>query len=240
MKKRLFFLLITVAVMLLMTACRGVEQSVVTGISPSVTAGESSALSPHAETEIEATEYLGQKLTPLDKQRTVALKGMQVIDRDSYRLTVDGLVDRPLSLSYADLLAYPQASRLNELECVEGWNFIAKWSGPELMSIFDDAGIKPEARIAIFYTSDVPEGYSSLDLDYIREKNIIIALKINDLTLPSERGFPFQVVAESKYGYKWAKWVVHIELSSNTDFRGYWESAGYSNKADAGGPAFGD
>jgi DMSO/TMAO reductase YedYZ molybdopterin-dependent catalytic subunit len=84
----------------------------------------------------------------------------------------------------------------------------------------------------------VPEGYSSLDLSYISEQNIIIALKLNDITLPDDRGFPFQVVAMSKFGYKWAKWVNRIELSANTNFKGYWESAGYNNNADITGPAF--
>jgi DMSO/TMAO reductase YedYZ molybdopterin-dependent catalytic subunit len=64
-------------------------------------------------------------------------------------------------------------------------------------------------------------------------------LRLNDITLPEDRGFPFQVVAESKYGYKWAKWVTGIELSADTGFLGYWESAGYSNNADIRGSGFG-
>jgi len=166
------------------------------------------------------------------------VSGVQVIDRESYRLSVDGLVERPLSLSYADLLALPQEARLMELDCVEGWDFTAKWSGPPLKALFERAGVKPEAKIVIFRTADVPDGYTSLDLTYILEYNIIIALKINDITLPPERGFPIQVAAMSKYGYKWAKWVTGIELSDNTAFRGYWESGGYNNSADVNGPAF--
>jgi DMSO/TMAO reductase YedYZ molybdopterin-dependent catalytic subunit len=171
--------------------------------------------------EVEATEFQGTILTPIKDQGNAALAGTQFIDKDTYRLTVDGLVDYPLTLSYADLLAYPQESRLMDLNCVEGWNFTAKWTGPELNSIFNDAKVKPEAKIAIFYTADVPTGYSSLDLNYIRDNDIIIALKLNDVTLPPDRGFPFQVVAQSKYGYEWAKWVTRIELSSNTSFLGY-------------------
>lgn len=188
--------------------------------------------------EVEAIEYQGIELTPIEKQNTNALSGIQEIDRETYTLTIDGLVENPLTLTYNDLLAYTQESWLMDLDCVEGWSFTAKWTGPELNTIFNDAGIKPEAKIAIFYTSDVPTGYSSLDIDYITENNIIIALKINDITLPPERGFPFQVVAKSKYGYKWAKWITRVELSSDTDFRGYWESLGYSNNAEVGGPAF--
>jgi len=185
--------------------------------------------------EVEATEFMGKKLTPISQQGNNALAGTQVINNETYRLVVDGLVDNPLNLSYADLLAYPQVSKLTDLDCVEGWGFTAKWTGPTLDSIFADAKVKPEAKIAIFYTADASEGYTSLDLSYIQEKNIIIALKDNDITLPPNRGFPFQVIAEGKYGYKWAKWVTRIELSADTSFRGYWESRGYSNDANITG-----
>ncbi len=185
--------------------------------------------------EVEATEFMGTQLTPISQQRNNALAGTQVINNETYRLVVDGLVDNPLSLNYTDLLAYPQVSKLADLDCVEGWGFTAKWTGPTLNSIFADAKVKPEAKIAIFYTADGPEGYTSLDLSYIQENNIIIALKDNDITLPPDRGFPFQVIAEGKYGYKWAKWVTRIELSADTSFRGYWESRGYSNDANITG-----
>ena len=195
--------------------------------------------SSNATGEVEATSYNGVKLTPIKDQLNNALQGTQYIDRDAYRLTVDGLVNKPLSLTYDDLLAYPQEVRLNTLNCVEGWDFIAKWTGPTLDSIFNTAGLKPEGKIAIFYTTDDTQGgFTSLDLSYIHDNSIIIALKINDITLSAERGFPFQVVANSKFGYKWAKWVTEIEISDNTSFRGYWESAGYNNNADINGPAF--
>jgi DMSO/TMAO reductase YedYZ molybdopterin-dependent catalytic subunit len=188
--------------------------------------------------EVEATEFQGKKLTPISQQRNNALAGTQNIDKDTYQLTVDGLVEKPLTLSYADLMAYPQESWLMDLDCVEGWNFTAKWTGPQLNSLFNDAKVKPEAKIVIFHTADDAKGYSSLDLSYIRDNNIIMALKLNDVTLPPARGFPFQIVAKSKFGYKWAKWINRIELSSDTNFRGYWESSGYNNNADINGPAF--
>jgi DMSO/TMAO reductase YedYZ molybdopterin-dependent catalytic subunit len=196
-------------------------------LAPIVACGKPPSAPPSGE--VEAKEFMGKKLTPISQQRNNALAGTQVIDRETYRLVVDGLVNNTLSLSYADLLAYPQVSKLADLDCVEGWGFTAKWTGPTLDSIFADAQVKPEAKIAIFYTADASEGYTSLDLNYIQENDIIIALKDNDITLPPNRGFPFQVVAEGKYGYKWAKWVTRIELSADTSFRGYWESRGYSN-----------
>ena len=187
--------------------------------------------------EIEATTFQGAKLTAISSQNNNALAGTQHIDQANYTLTIDGLVDHPLTLTYADLQAYPQISQLQTLQCVEGWSFPAEWTGPSLAAIFAAAGVQPSATIAIFHTSDVPAGYTSLDLNYIDSNNIIIALKDNNITLTADRGWPFQVVAEGKYGYKWAKWVTRIELSSNTNFRGYWESNGYNNNADVNGPA---
>lgn len=187
--------------------------------------------------ETEATEFMGQKLTPIAEQGNNALKGTQHLDRQTYRLSVDGLVENPLTLGYDDLLSYPVDSRLIVMPCVEGWDFTAKWTGPRLSAIFEDARVKPQAKIAIFHTGDEAQGYTSLGLSYLLEENVIIALKLNDVTLPVERGFPFQVVAEGKYGYKWAKWVTRIELSDK-DYRGYWEKAGYNNNADANGPGF--
>ena len=99
--------------------------------------------------EIEATEFQGIKLTPINKQNNNALAGTQHIDQATYRLTVDDLVDHPLSLSYADLQVYPQISQLMKLNCVEGWNFTAKWTGPSLSSIFNDAGIQQDTRLWI-------------------------------------------------------------------------------------------
>jgi DMSO/TMAO reductase YedYZ molybdopterin-dependent catalytic subunit len=211
MKAR-FIILITLAVVLLI-----------------VVAVHSQPHSAPPSGEVEAKEFMGEKLTPISQQRNNALAGTKVINNETYRLVVDGLADSPLSLSYADLLSYPQVSKLVYLPCVEGWGFTAKWTGPTLNSIFADAKVRPEATIAIFYTADDTNGYTSLLLDYIRGNNIIIALKDNDITLSPSRGFPFQVVAEGKFGYKWAKWVTRIELSANTNFRGYWESRGYSN-----------
>ena len=198
----------------------------------------SSSASGAAAKEVEATEFQGTKLTPISKQGNNALAGTQNIDRQTYRLIVDGLVENPLTLTYEQLAAYAQESWLMTFNCVEGWNFTAKWTGPQINSILKDAGIKPEAKIIIFHTTDVPNGYSSLDLDYIRDNNILLALKLNDVTLPAERGFPFQIAAKSKFGYKWAKWVVRMEVSSDINFRGYWETAGYNNNADENGPAF--
>jgi len=89
--------------------------------------------------------------------------------------------------------------------------------------------VDPQARTVIFSAYD---GYStSLPLNYLLENDILLAYKMNGVVLPPERGFPFQLVAESKLGYKWIKWVTRLEVSADEDYRGFWESRGYSNDA---------
>jgi DMSO/TMAO reductase YedYZ molybdopterin-dependent catalytic subunit len=113
---------------------------------------------------------------------------------------------------------------------VEGWSVAILWEGLLVKDLLAGAKVKPEAKVVIFYAYD---GYTtSLPLDYIMNNNILMAYKMNGVTLPPERGFPFELVAESKWGYKWEKWVTQIELSDDVNYRGYWERQGYSNSAD--------
>jgi DMSO/TMAO reductase YedYZ molybdopterin-dependent catalytic subunit len=228
MKTRSIILTLAFLAVLVLQACK--TTSPASSFIPPASSASSS--------EVEATEFMGTKLTPIDQQLNNALAGTQHIDKNTYILTIDGLVDNPLKLTYRDLLAFPQTSKLMSLNCVEGWSFTAKWTGPSLKELFTVAKVQAGAKVAIFHTTEVVAGYSSLDLSYINDRNIILGMKLNDINLPEDRGFPFQIVAESKFGYKWAKWITRIELSDNTNFRGYWESNGYNNNADIGGPAF--
>ncbi len=97
------------------------------------------------------------------------------------------------------------------------------------------AGVQPSAKVIIFRAHD---GYStSFPVEYVTEKPIMMAFKMNEVVLPPERGFPFQLVAEDKWGYKWIKWIEEIELSDDVEFRGYWEQRGYSNTGDRNRPS---
>ncbi|SFM20564.1 molybdopterin-dependent oxidoreductase [Methanolobus profundi] len=186
-------------------------------------------------TSNEATVFEGKTLTPIEEQRNNGIEGTQYIDEDTYELYIYGEVDEPVRLSYDELLAYPSVSRFVRLDCVEGWGFDAKWTGVTLNTLFNETGLSNNATTVIFYCED---GYTtSLELDYLVENDIMLAYELNDITLPADRGFPLQLVAEDKYGYKWAKWITSIEVTDEP-YKGYWETAGYSNSADVGGSAF--
>lgn len=176
----------------------------------------------------EVREYQGENLSSISSFRENSIKGPQYIDNQTYRLSVTGLVNNTLSLSYNQVLADFQAyKKVVTLHCVEGWSVKILWEGFLLEDLLRRAGADMNATTVIFRASD---GYSTaLPMDYIKDRKIMIAYKMNDLTLPPERGFPFQLVAESQIGYKWIKWLTSIEVSNDSGYLGTWESRGYSN-----------
>jgi hypothetical protein len=181
--------------------------------------------------EVEAKVFMNTTLEPISSQGNNAIIGTQIIDRGSYRLEVTGLVNKTLTLTYDDLLNFPAYSENAYMPCVEGWGFWAKWTGFRVTDLLDEAGVSKDGVYVVFYCAD---GYSTgLPLSYLRDNHILLAYGLNDVTLPADRGFPLQLVAESKYGYKWAKWIVKIDVV-NKEVQGYWESRGYTDSADVG------
>ncbi|MBS3749390.1 MAG: molybdopterin-dependent oxidoreductase [Candidatus Thermoplasmatota archaeon] len=180
---------------------------------------------------VEIREYQGEDLSSVQDFRENSIKGPQEIDEDDYQLKITGLVEKPKSYSYTEVLnrfqSYKKVVRLN---CVEGWSVDILWEGVLIEDILNEVEPTADAKIIIFHAED---GYTtSLSIDYIIENNLLMAYKMNNVTLPVERGFPFQLVAESKWGYKWIKWITEIELSSDESYEGYWEQRGYSNSAN--------
>jgi DMSO/TMAO reductase YedYZ molybdopterin-dependent catalytic subunit len=181
---------------------------------------------------VEIREYEGQKLSPISDFRENSIKGPQYMDDESYRLAVTGLVNNEIEYTYDDVINDHQLfEKVVTLYCVEGWDVTILWEGVLVKDLIEEAGVDSGAKVVIFYAYD---GYStSLPLDYVVENDILMAYKMNGVILPPERGFPFQLVAESKLGYKWIKWIEKIELSDDVNYRGYWESRGFSNDADS-------
>ena len=192
--------------------------------------GDTSETDLEELTKIEVTEYEGQDLSSLTDFRENSIKGPQYIDIDTYMLTIDGLVEQPASLSYDEVLDNQKYTKVVTLHCVEGWSVDILWEGVLLADLFEGVDVQESADTVIFYSED---GYStSLPLRTIMDKQLMIAYKMNGVVLPPERGFPFQLVAEDKLGYKWIKWITRIELSDDADFKGYWEQRGFDNEAD--------
>lgn len=178
--------------------------------------------------QVEVRSYQGKDLSSVNDFRENSIAGPQHINISTYQLTVTGLTNRTIVYSYDQILAkYPHYSKVVTLHCVEGWDATILWEGVLVRDILADAGANPRANTVILTAHD---GYTtSFPLTYFTQRDIIMAYRMNNITLPVERGYPFQLVAEDKWGYKWIKWIEKIELSDDPAYRGYWEQRGFSN-----------
>jgi len=155
-----------------------------------------------------------------------------------YRLEVGGLVEKPASLSLAELRALPSRTQITRHDCVEGWSAIGKWKGVRLSALLETVRPKPDARFVMFYCADPMEQdgtspyYESIDMDDAFHPQTILAYDLNDTTLPIPNGAPIRLRVERQLGYKHAKYVMRIELVQSFDRiaggkGGYWEDQGY-------------
>ncbi|MET0272725.1 MAG: molybdopterin-binding protein [Phenylobacterium sp.] len=157
-----------------------------------------------------------------------------------WKLVIDGLVERPMALSLAELRAQPARTQITRHDCVEGWSSIGKWTGARLGPLLDKAGLKPNARYIVFHCADALEQtldgtgqyYESIDLIDAYHPQSILAYDMNDQVLPVPHGAPVRLRVERQLGYKHAKYVMRIEaVESFADIGrgrgGFWEDRGY-------------
>ncbi len=144
----------------------------------------------------------------------------------SWRLTVDGLVEKPRTYGFAELVALARQEQVTDFHCVEGWSIEdVPWSGLHLSRLFDAAKVKPAATHVTFHT--VGGKYNeSLPLPVALEPRTMLAYGIAGATIPLKHGFPLRLVIPRLLGYKNAKYVERIELADQP-VNGYWVAAGY-------------
>jgi len=175
---------------------------------------------------------LGIVLTPNEKFFKIQKGRIPSVDIGAWRLTVDGYVEKSLSLSYDELSMLPQIKLIEVLECYDntpGGNLIgvAEWEGVLVRDLLEMAQPREGASTLLFYSLD---GYSTNHkIDYVRRMCVMLALKMNGVILPIEHGYPVRLVAPGMYGYKWAKWVYRVEVLREEKL-GYWEKRGYPSE----------
>jgi sulfoxide reductase catalytic subunit YedY len=131
------------------------------------------------------------------------------INVEKYRLVVDGAVENPLSLSYEDILAYPEKTDVVLLICPGFFVDNAQWSGVPVSLILEEAKPKPEAKEVRFHAGNYR---SVLTLEEAQRQGTYLAHHVNGQVLPNEHGFPLRLVAEGEYGSRWVKWLDRIEV----------------------------
>jgi len=133
------------------------------------------------------------------------------VDIEEYRLVIDGLVERPLSLTYGELLSRPQVSEVVLLICPGVFWDNARWTGTPLAPLLEEAGLQEGAKKVGFHALD---GYQrSLSLEEALAEGVFLAYQVNGETLLLEHGFPLRLVARHQYGGRWVKWLERIEVT---------------------------
>jgi len=158
---------------------------------------------------------------------------MPSFDRAGWRLRIDGLVRRPLELSYDELLALPKAEQVSTFHCVTGW-VVNKvhWGGVRFHDLLAQARPLPRAGALRFIAAEKPyDDY--LDLRQVGLRDVMLAYELDGKPLPREHGAPVRVVIPEMYGYKNVKWVERIQLVARPG-SGYWEQRGYDANAWVG------
>jgi DMSO/TMAO reductase YedYZ molybdopterin-dependent catalytic subunit len=133
------------------------------------------------------------------------------IDLKTYRLKLTGKVERPLSLSYDQVLKYPSLTETVLLICPGFFSNNGRWTGVNLKSLLQEAQVKKEAQYADVVGAQ--EKRVRIPLKLLDQKRIFLAYRVNGETLPRKHGFPLRLVYEDAYGSDWVKYVSEVVVA---------------------------
>ena len=156
-----------------------------------------------------------------------SIENTQHINLKSWRLTIEGLVEKPITLPFDEIESLPKKIQVKNFICVEGWGLDdQKWEGVHLKEIFSKVKISPKAKFVSFYATG-GQYKDSLSIQEAIEQETMLAYRLNGKGLLPENGFPLRLVIPRMYGYKGVKWVERIVFTEEQEI-GYWEQRGYS------------
>ena len=171
-------------------------------------------------------EFSRNQIQP-DELLINSFNGQPNLDPATYRLSVSGLVAKPLELNLADLAALPQQECIIRHVCVEGWSAIVAWGGVRLADVLELAHVSNLGHYVYFDSAD--GYYESWDMASAMHPQTLLVTHMNGDPLPVQNGAPVRLAAPIKLGYKNSKWVTGIRVVSTleADRKGYWEDQGY-------------
>jgi DMSO/TMAO reductase YedYZ molybdopterin-dependent catalytic subunit len=143
-----------------------------------------------------------------------AFRRHQASGFSDWRLTVDGMVARPASLTLADLRAFPVRSQITEVACEEGWSYIAEWIGTPLHEVLHQAGLLPPVRYIVYFSIE-PGWWESIDMADAMHPQTILTLGMNDGDLPVSFGGPLRLRVPRQLGYKSVKYITRITATDS-------------------------
>ncbi|HEY3920873.1 MAG TPA: molybdopterin-dependent oxidoreductase [Gaiellaceae bacterium] len=179
------------------------------------------------------SQLLGN-LFPVGGWRIYTISGsMPVFDTKAWRLDIGGLVGKPRSFTYDEVLALPQSHQVSDFHCVTGWTVRnVRWTGVRFKDVLDLVEPMPEAKAIEFTSLEIPYT-DSLTLEQVRLHDVMLAVGMDGAPLSRPHGSPMRVVIPEMYGYKGVKWLTSMKLVSHEP-TGYWEGLGYDQNAWVG------
>ncbi len=172
-------------------------------------------------------------ITPNEEFYVTSYRSPPTIRVNDWSLSIKGLVERPVTLTYEQLRAEPMVSQIVTLECVGNTvagEFLstAEWDGISLRALLEEAGASAAAYDVIFRAAD---GYSdSIRLDRAMAGDVMIAYRMNGVPLPLGHGFPARAIVPGCYGMKSVQWLTEIEVVAQ-DYKGYYAQKGWTDEA---------
>jgi len=143
-----------------------------------------------------------------------AFKRHQAAGFADWRLTVDGMVNHPLSLSLADIRSLPFRNQITEVVCEEGWSYVAEWIGTPLVEVLNEAGVMPQARYIVYFSIQ-NDWWESIDMADALHPQTFLTWGMNDSDLPVSFGGPLRLRVPRQLGYKSVKFIVRLTATDS-------------------------
>src|SRR5438309_6164339 len=131
-----------------------------------------------------------------------------------WRLSIDGMVAQPASLSLADLRSFPVRSQITEVVCEEGWSYVAEWIGTPLFEVLKASGVLPHGRFLVYFSID-PDWWESIDMADAQHPQTLLAWAMNDGDLPVAFGGALRLRLPRQLGYKSVKFVNRLMVTDS-------------------------
>jgi DMSO/TMAO reductase YedYZ molybdopterin-dependent catalytic subunit len=162
-----------------------------------------------------------------------AFKQLQAGGFRDWRISVDGMVARPASLSLSELRSFPLRGQITEVVCEEGWSYIAEWIGTPLAEVLKASGLLPQARYVVYFSIQ-PDWWESIDMADALHPQTLLTYAMNDGDLPVSFGGPVRLRVPRQLGYKSVKFITR--LTATDSLKGF--GKGLGSAAPEGGYAW--
>jgi sulfoxide reductase catalytic subunit YedY len=150
-------------------------------------------------------------------------KPFEAVDPARWTLSVEGLVQKPQTLTLPDVQSLPLVSQVSRMKCVECWSAAAKWEGFRLPSLLQLVEPQSEAKWVHFYCAD--DYFESLTMEELLAERVLFVHRMDDVLLPDVHGAPLRLIVPFKYGYKGPKAITRL-VFAREELPGFWPTAG--------------